>query len=302
MTNAILLWILITWAPKMKFSLNSVKELNKFGIGILGTSLLNSIFANIHSIVICKAFSASLLGFYNRAESLPKIAMNTINEPVKVVIFSKMSKMQDDHQSIKNGMRIIMLIGSFFIFPLMLLLAITAKPLVSILLTDKWLFCVPFVQLAAIKYAFAPMHSANLEAIKSIGRSDVFFRLSVIKNSITVLILFISIPFGIHAVAIGSVLASIISLLINLVPNSKLINYSLKEQIKDILPNLVLTIFTGLIVLVMVNSFELSKLVTLLLSATLGSIVFLVTAALFKLRSFNESKILLTNLLSLNKK
>lgn len=296
-TNAVLLWIFVKWIPKNKFSLSRIRTLSKFGIGILGTSLLNSVFANIHSIVIGKSFSAELLGFYNRGESLPKIAINTINEPVKAVIFSKLSKMQDDHQSIKNAMRRIMLIGSFFIFPMMLLLAITAKPLVSILLTDKWLFCVPFVQLATIKYAFAPMHSANLEAIKSLGRSDIFFRLSVIKNSITVIILLITLPFGIYTVAVGSVFASIISLLINLVPNNKLIQYSLKEQMKDILPNLLLTTFTGVVVLMIVGNLELSKYTSILLSAFVGATVFIGTAAAFKLKSLNESLILLRTLL-----
>ncbi len=289
-THTFLLWIRIKWKPSKKFSLKKIKALYGFGIGILGTSLLNSIISNIQSIVIGKNFNAELLGYYNRGDSLPLIAINSVNEPIKAVLFPAMSKVQDSHESVKNTMSKIMLIGSFFVFPLMFLLAIIAEPLVLVLLTDKWSFSITFIQLASLKYAFSPMHSANLEAMKAIGRSDVFFKLSVIKNSITVAILFATLPFGIHAVALGGVFSSLISLLINIVPNSRLIGYRLRDQIIDILPNALLTLLTGAIVLILGQIIVVNSNIALIMLKTItGIIIYLITAILFKVKALDES-------------
>jgi O-antigen/teichoic acid export membrane protein len=121
-------------------------------------------------------------------------------------------------------------------------LAAIAKPLVLLLLTEKWLPCVPFIQLACLDYILLPIHTANLTAISALGRSDYFLRLEIIKKAVTLIILFITLPLGIYAMAIGQVCISVVATVINSYPNKKLINYSYYEQLFDLLPSLLLSL------------------------------------------------------------
>ena len=188
-----------------------------------------------------------------------------------------------------------MIMGSFITFPLMMLMAVIAEPIVILLLTEKWILCVPFVQLACIKYAFSPIHSANLQAVKAIGRSDIFLKLSLVKNSITILLLIVSVPFGIYAVAISGVIGSLLHLLINIVPNIKLIDYSLREQLADIIPNAVLTLLTGGVA-ISIKLFNLDIYPTMLIQIAAVFSLYFIIAKLLNMRALNESKKLLSNI------
>lgn len=283
------IWVISQWKLRFQFSLASLKGLSKFGVGILGTGLLNTIFNNINSLLVGWFFSAEILGFYNKGEQLPNLVINTVNEPLKAVLFPVMSKMQSNKTAIKEIMKKIMVLGGFIIFPMMMLLAIIAEPVVILLMTERWLMAVPFVQIACIKLAFSPIHSANLEAIKAIGRSDIFLRLSLIKNIISLVIMLFSVQFGVIVFAFGGVFGSLISLLINILPNHKLINYSVKEQFTDILPNLLLTCIVGLIVYSL-QLLSFPTYIEMLLQIIIGSLLYLFLAHAFSFEALKEIK------------
>lgn len=189
-----------------------------------------------------------MLGFYNRGKQFPQFIVTNINGSIQSVMLPVLSSQQDDRKRVKEMVRRSIVTSSFLVFPMMIGLAVVAEPLVTFLLTDKWLPAVPFIQIYCLTYALWPIHTANLQAINALGRSDIFLKLEIIKKIIGLAILFISINYGVYAIAIGGVISGLFSTIINSYPNLKLLNYSFKEQFKDILPSFLLSLTMGLLV------------------------------------------------------
>src|SRR5690606_23257046 len=145
---------------------------------------------------------------------------------------------------------------------------------VRIILTDKWLPAVPFLQIACFTFSLWPIHTANLQAINALGRSDIFLRLEVVKKIIGLIILGISLPFGVYAIAIGQVVSSFISTFINAHPNKQLLDYSYKEQWSDIIPSLIISLVMGVIVY-SINFLSLPALKLLVVQVGLGITIYL---------------------------
>ncbi|CAM5183516.1 hypothetical protein UACE39S_05387 [Ureibacillus acetophenoni] len=175
--------------------------------------------------------------------------------------------------------------SSFIIFPMMIGLAAIADPLVRLLLTDKWLEAVPFLQVFCLTYSLYPIHTANLQAINALGRSDIFLKLEIVKTVISIIILFITIPFGIYAITLGVFFNGVIATFINALPNTKLLNYKYMEQIKDIIPSLSLSLVMGIIVYP-IQFFELSAIMTIILQIIVGIISYVGLSILFKLECY----------------
>jgi len=176
--------------------------------------------------------------------------------------------------------------SSFLIFPISVGLTVVAEPMVRLLLTDKWLECIPFLQLLSISYAFWPIHTANLQAINSIGRSDIFLKLEIVKKIIGVVVLIVTLPMGLIPMAIGQVVTSLIFTFINSYPNRKLLNYKYLEQIKDILPSFLISVVMGIAVYSIIF-LGLNNIITLLLQVLVGILIYIGLAYIFKLECFN---------------
>ena len=164
-------------------------------------------------------------------------------------------------------------------------LSACAGPLVSILLTDKWLPCVPFMRIFCITYAFYPVHTANLNAIKALGRSDIFLKLEILKKFIGIILLIISIPHGVMVMAYSLLISSFASQLINSWPNRKLLNYHYSEQIKDILPAILLSLFMSAVVWCC-GFLPFGTVVILLLQIVVGIFIYIVGSVVFRIDSF----------------
>jgi len=248
--NTVVLWTTVKWRWECTFSVMKVKNMLKYGSGILFTSLANSIFINIQTLFIAKGFNSALLGYYNRGDQLPKLVAGNITQPIVAVIFPVFSKQQDNATILKDMIRRFIVLGTFVTIPGMFLLMLISEEVLLFLLTDKWIAAVPFMQLACVKYAFSPLHDANLQALKAIGKSDIFFRLSLIKNFIAIIVLLITVQFGIIYVAIGATVCSIVSIFINIWPVGKYIGYRIREQLLDILPTILITFVTVTVILI----------------------------------------------------
>jgi O-antigen/teichoic acid export membrane protein len=192
---------------------------------------------------------------------------------------------QDYADRVKSMMRRSIVTSSFIVFPMMVGLAVVAEPLVILLLTEKWLPSVPFLQIFCASFALWPIHTANLQAINAMGRSDIFLKLEIIKKVLGLAILAVSLPFGVYYLALSQVVVSIISSFINAYPNKKLLNYGYGEQVKDILPSLGLSLFMGVVVY-LILFLELSPLITMGIQILLGIIIYIGLAYLFKLECF----------------
>ncbi len=274
----------VRWWPRLRINFRRVKALFSFGWKLLVSSLLNTLYADLSSLLVGKKYDATALGYYNHGHQYPKALITPINSAVQSVLLPAMSKKQDHMDQVKALTRQSITIGSFLIFPVMAGLAAVAEPLVRLVLTDVWLDCVPFLQVFCISYAFYHIHSANLQAINAMGRSDIFLKLEILKKSVGLCVLCIGVfcfdtPL---AVAICTTSTAPLSLIFNATPNRKLIGYSIREQLSDISPSLLVAMVMFLAVWC-VQLLPLSTLTVLLLQIFTGVVVYVLLSALFRL-------------------
>jgi teichuronic acid exporter len=282
----VILWFTVKWRPEFVFSFQRVKGLFSYGWKLLVSALIDTIYNNLQTLIIGKLYTPAMLGYFNRGQQFPQLIVSNINGSIQSVMLPALASHQENPQKVKSMVRRSIVTSSFVIFPIMVGLAVTAEPLILILLTDKWLPAVPFLQIFCASYAFWPIHTANLQAINAVGRSDIFLKLEIIKKIIGLLILGITIFFGVHAIALGVVVSGVISSFINAFPNSKLLNYSYKEQFADIVPAVILSLLMGIAVY-SIKWMGLSPVSTLLFQIIIGVVIYLGMARMFKLESFN---------------
>lgn len=283
----LVLMFLIKWYPKRCFSFVKVKELFSFGWKLLCSNLIDTIYTNLQSLVIGKKYDAATLGFFNRGKQFPQILVENINGSVQSIMLPTLSQYQDEKRKLKSLTRRAIVTSSVILFPLLIGLAVISKPLISLILTDKWLPCVPYMWIYCINYIFMPIHTANLQAINAQGRSDQFLKLEIIKKSYGLIVLVITVilfdtPI---AIALGMLVTTLISCFVNAYPNKKLLNYSYKEQIRDILPAGILAIVMG-VVIFPISLIELPDLLTIILQVISGSIIYIVLNRIFKIEGF----------------
>ena len=283
---SILLLFTVKWRPHRVFRVQRVKGLVRFSWKLLVSSLMDTGYTNLRSAVIGKRFTDSALAFYTRGKQFPEMLMNAINGSIQSVMLPVLSEQQDAPDRMKQLMRRSVMLSSFLVVPMMAGLAAVAEPLIRLLLTDKWLPCVPFLQLCCIDFAFYPIHTANLQAINAKGRSDVFLKLEVIKKSYGLLILLATVLFFDSAIAIawGGVISTLVSAVVNAHPNKKLLNYGYLEQMQDILPSILLSLVMFAAVHAM-NAFALPTVLLLGLQVVTGAAVYGALALVLRLES-----------------
>lgn len=281
----VILWFTVKWRPRLLFSFARVKKLFSFGWKLLFASLIKTLFIDLRSLVIGKINNPAMLGFYNRGQKFPSFIVGNINGSIQSVMFPVLSNHQHNRQRFKDMVRRSIITSTFIIFPMMVGLAVTAEPIVKILLTDKWLPCVPFLQIFCVAYALTPLNTSNKQAMNALGRSDIFLKVEIIKNVIDLTLLGITVFWGVYAIAIGHLLSSIIATFINTYPNKKLINYSFKEQWEDIIPSLLLSLVMGLVVY-SVKLLGMKVMTTLAVQICLGIVFYAGMAWLLKFECF----------------
>ena len=280
-----ILYITVDWKPNFKFSFERFKGLYSFGWRLLVSALLDTIYTNVRQLIVGKIYSSADLGNYNQGDKFPKTIVNNINNAIDSVLLPVMSSAQDDKIRMKSMTRRSIKTSTYIMAPIMMGLAFTAKPLVSLLLTDKWLGCVPYLQVFCISYMFYPIHTANLNAIKAMGRSDLFLKLEIEKKLVGVITIIVALFYGPFVMACSMTVSTFFNAFLNAAPNKKLMNYSYWEQMKDILPGILLAIVMGICTLP-ARLLGFGNLVTLLLQVIIGVCVYVVGSYIFKLESF----------------
>lgn len=283
--DTLILWITVKWRPKKMFSIQRLKSLFSYGWKLLVSSLLDTVYNNIRQLIIGKVYTKSDLAYYNNGKKYPEYLVSNINTAIDSVLLPTMSNEQDHPERVKSMTRRAIKTATFIIMPLMVGFAVCSKQLVSLILTDKWLPAVPFMQIFCISFAFYPIHTANLNAIKAMGRSDLFLKLEIMKKSIGVVTIIIAVKFGVMAMAYSMLVTSFISQVVNSWPNKKLLNYSYLEQVKDMLPQIGLSLLMGIIVY-FVSFLHLNSLITLLIQVPIGVIVYWLFSKLFHIESY----------------
>lgn len=294
--DTLILWITVKWRPVKKFSWLRLKNLLSFGWKLLASSLLDTVYNNLRNMIIGKLYTPADLAFYNQGDKFPKLIVTNINTSIDSVLLPTMSNEQDNPVRVKEMTRRAIKTSTYIMAPLMIGLAFCAEPIVRLVLTDKWLPCVPYLRIFCVTYLFWPIHTANLNAINSMGRSDLFLKLEILKKIIGMILLLSTMWFGVMAMAYSLLISSFTSQLINTWPNRYLLKYSYIDQIKDILPNILMSLIMGVFVY-FISYLHLSVLVSLTIQILLGGIIYLILSILTK----NDSFIYLINILKSRK-
>ena len=283
--DTIILWITVRWRPRKAFSWKRLKSLLSFGWKLLVSSLLDTCYNNLRNLIIGKMYSSSDLAFYNQGDKFPKLIVTNINTSIDSVLLPTMSSAQDNRERVKSMTRRAIKTSTYVMAPLMMGLAFCATPIVKLVLTDKWLPCVPFLRIFCITYMFWPVHTANLNAINAMGRSDWFLRLEIIKKIMGIAILLSTMWFGVMAMAYSLLLSSVLSQIINSWPNRKLLGYGYLEQVRDFAPGILLAVGMGICVY-FIGYIPLPTIVTLVIQIFAGAALYIGVSAILKLEEF----------------
>lgn len=287
--NAILdtfiLWVTVRWRPKAAFSLERLRSLFSYGWKILVTSLLETVYTNLCSLIIGKKYSDADLAYYHRGRQFPTLASYVFSSSMDSVLLPAMSKNQDDKSRVGDMTRRALQVSSYIMWPVAVGLAVCAEPMVRLLLTDKWLPCVPYMRIFCIVCAFQPIHTTSLNALKSLGRSDLFMKLEIFKKLLGLALIVVSMRWGIIAMALSELVTLFISHIVNSFPNRRHLSYGYFRQLADILPGMLLSLVMGAVVWC-VQYLGLPDALTFLLQLATGVAVYAALSAIFRVESF----------------
>ena len=279
-------WIMVGWRPHLAFSIRRVKKFFSFGSKLLVSWTIGSVVSQSYGPIIGKCYSAADLAFFNRGESLPTTVMGCVESVISKVMFPALASVQNEKERLVTLTRRMMSFNTMIIFPTMIGLAALAEPTIRFLLTDKWIASVPFLQLACIYYACRPINVANVQVIQACGEGGLYFRLEMLKTTIDLLILLISLKFGIIAIAIGRVISAGLAILVNMKPCSRIIGYTYKMQFRDLLPYMVAAGIMGIVLWFLVLIMTLSSLSLLLILIPVGTLLYTVLLWMVKADAF----------------
>ena len=285
LVGTLILWFTVKWRPKLQFSLERLKGLFSYGWKLLVSSVLNIVSDKLRPLLIGYRFSASDLSFYNEGILFPNLIVDNVNSSIDSVLLPALSQQQDSAENVKTMTRRAIQISSYIMWPLMIGLFVCAKPLVSLLLGEQWLPCIPFLRIFSLYYALFPIHTANLNAIKAMGRSDIFLKLEILKRILDFAFVLVTLFIGVRAMAIGLLIEGVLCLFINVFPNRKLCGYAFSEQVRDIFPAFLLSAVMGAVVFAL-TFLGFGDLLTLILQVLAGAAIYIASSAVLKLEPF----------------
>lgn len=283
--DTIILWVTVKWKPKRMFSWKRLKELLSYGWKLLVSALLETVYNNLRNLVIGKLYSSADLAYYNQGDKFPKLIVTNINTSIDSVLLPTMASSQDDSARVKNMTRRAIKTSTYIMAPLMIGLAFCSNTIVELVLTEKWLPCVPFLQIFCITYMFQPVHTANLNAIKAMGKSDIFLKLEIIKKIVGMSLLLSTMWFGVMAMAYSLFVSCVLSQIINSWPNKRLLGYGYLEQLRDFMPGVILAVVMGICVY-FIGYINLPNIIVLIIQVIVGATIYIVMSIVFKLESF----------------
>ncbi len=282
--NVLLMSVLLKWFPKPVFSKDSFHSLFGFGSKLLVASIISSIYSNLYNIVIGKQFSASNLGYYTRADQLGNFPSQNIAGVLSRVTYPILSQLQDDEERLRSIYIKYLQVSCFVVFPLMMGLAALAEPTIFLLLGEKWLPSVVLLQILCFGMMLDPVCNINLNLLYVKGRSDLVLKLEVIKKTIAVTILVLSLNFGLMGICIGRAIYGVVATFLNMIYTRRFIDLSMWEQVKIILPSWILSILMAAVVYV-ITCLNLCYVAQLAVGILIGVLFYSIIAIIFKMKA-----------------
>lgn len=271
--RALLLWRVQHWWPKISFSKESFHEFFSFGSKIMLTAIIKAAYNNLFPLIIGKKFTATDLGYYTRANGYSALPADTIGNTLGSISYPVLSKIQNEEESLAKAYRRMISLSAYVLFPIMFGMAVLARPLVIVLVTDKWEGCIAYLQILCFAVMWYPIHSLNYNLLQTKGRADLRLRVEIAQKILCILMLIVTVPIGIYYMCIGSVVVSVLSLIINTYYTGKLIGVGFWTQMKDIIPSLLYSLIMSLVVWMIVCHLS-SMIIQLVIGLLVGIVVY----------------------------
>lgn len=284
--NTLLLWVLAKWVPKLIFSWDSLRTLFSFGSKLLLSGLLHTIYVNLYSLVIGRKYSANDVGFFNQASLIARFPSVSLMAIISRAIYPIQCKIQDKNELLQSSFIKYLRMSCYIIFPIMVCVAVLAKPLISIVLTEKWLPMSDLLTVLCLAYMWIPIMVLNNQILNVKGRSDYFLKAEIVKKIAGIIILIITIPFGLTVICIGIFIYNILDMIIIIYYSKKVINIGYLKQFKSIFSIFSLSVTMGIalyLLLLMISNVYLQ----LFLGGLFGFIVYISLSKLFNIKEFN---------------
>jgi O-antigen/teichoic acid export membrane protein len=288
--RTLMLWIVHPWRPAFLFSTASFRTLFKFGSNLLLSGLSNTIFNNIYLLIIGKLYSATALGYYQKAKEFILASSTSFSQVIAQVNFPVMSKLQEDPERMRGAFREVLQNTLFIIFPGMIGLAITAPSLIYLLIGEKWMPCVPYLQLLCVNGSLIPVHLLNLNIITALGHSGLFFRLEILRKILVSISILLTYRYGVIGLLYGQVTTSLLALLVNCHFTHRYLNYGLLNQLKDNARMITNSAAMGILLIGMTLWLKVSPAVLLALQTAAGITLFVLLSWLLRDRVFTMWK------------
>lgn len=285
--TALLSFLLVKWKPSFTFSMDSFKSLFGFGSKLLVAQTISTIYVNLYNVAIGKKYTKSQLGLYTKARQFGEIASSNLTSVMTRVLFPVLSKVQNDNEQLMGAYRKFIAMVAFIVFPVSLGLCGIARPLIVSLIGEKWLGCVPLLQILTFVYLFDGITIINLNLLYVKGKSNIVLKLEIIKKSIAVTFLVIAINYGVKAICISQAIYSFIALILNTRNTKKLLNYGFMSQLRDLFPYLL----CSLTIMALALGFDVlidNNWLVLISSLIICPIVYFFLCYLFKLKALYE--------------
>uniref|UniRef100_UPI0035623C50 oligosaccharide flippase family protein n=1 Tax=Pontiella sp. TaxID=2837462 RepID=UPI0035623C50 len=283
-----MLWLLCSWRPLFRYSAASFRALFRFGSKMLLSGLLATVFDNIYLLIIGKLYSATDLGFYQRAKEFVVASANSLSTVIAQVNYPVLSKLQNEPRQMRNAFRQILQHALFVIFPLMVGIGVCAPTIILFLLGEKWLPSIPYLRLLCVVGALFPIHLLNLNILMALGRSDLFLRLEVAKKVLLSTGILLAFRYGIIALLVAQIVSSSLALLLNSYYSKKLLSYGLGKQLADNAKVLGSSLAMGGGVYVAGRLFDGPVVLALSMQILLGAVLFVGASWLLKDPVFSE--------------
>lgn len=284
--DTLILWVTVKWRPDFRFSKSRMKEMFGFGWKMLLSELINTTYKQVRSLVIGKLYSEQDLAYYDQGQKLPNIIVTNINSSIGSVLFPAMTTRQDNKETLKQIVRRSIQVGSYIMWPLMIGFAVVAEPVVSLVFSDKWLPCVPFLQIACIQFALEPVQTANIQAVKALGKGRVMLIMEIVKKGFGLITLVAVMWQGVMWIAWTGMVVTFFATLVNSTPNRKYLGYTYREQLADLLPAIFLAVVMGACVYA-VGFLPLPLLPLLIVQILVGIGVYLLLSIILKVSAFS---------------
>ena len=298
--DTVCLWIIVGWRPTKEFSLERLKAIYSYGWKILLVGLIDTVYSRLRNLVIGKKYTSEDLAFYDRGYRFPSFGMRLIEPTVNTVLFPALAQCQDDQAQMREITRKVILASTYIISPIMVGLAVVARPLVLVLLTEKWLPCVEFLQIGCAANLFRCNQFINNCVVRASGDSALLLKLDILKKLIGLAILFLSIPFGVRGIAISLIVFYFISMVINIAPNRRILGYGYLAQFRDTGKNILLAVVMGGVIYP-ISFIHMPAIVLLIVQVLIGVLVYVGLSFLLKNESLQLAKELVQGFLNKGK-